>query len=179
MAEAEREQLRIAAAERAESLVSRARQNDREALLEAHLLADPALCDRVLDELVAQSNSDQELYALMSFVARNNLSVNRNLAQAVVSSWRRNPDRKSTSKALHFAALSDDPDIYREAVETALQLWGEGKIKSVSPIELSALFDGEFWVLSSRSRSSGAGFVLKRRLVNARRELKSAASAVQ
>ena len=179
MAEAEREQLRIAAAERAAELMSRAQQNDREALREAHTIGDPDLYDSVLDELVVQSSSGQELYQLMSFVAKNDLRVDRALAQAVVAWWRQNPDRKSTSKALHFAALSDNPDVYREAVESALQLWREGKIPNISPVELTALFDGEFWVLSSRSRSSGAGFVLKRSLASARRELKSVASAIQ
>jgi hypothetical protein len=36
------------------------------------------------------------------------------------------------------------------------------------------LFDGEFWVLSARTRSSGAGFILKRKLASARRELETA-----
>ena len=179
MAEAEREQVRAAAAERAAELMSRAQQNDRDALLEANSIGDPDLYNQVLDELAIRANSDQELYQLMSLIAQNDLRVNRSLAQAALASWREKPDRKSTAKALHFAALSDDPDVYREAVESALQLWREGKIQNVSPTELTALFDGEFWVLSSRSRSSGAGFVLKRSLASARRELKSAASAGQ
>jgi hypothetical protein len=33
--------------------------------------------------------------------------------------------------------------------------------------------NSEFWVLSSNTRSSGAGFVLKRTLSNATRELKT------
>jgi hypothetical protein len=75
---------------------------------------------------------------------------------------------------MHFAALSDDPDIYRTAVENALQMWREAKLGDISAVELRALFEGEFWVLSSRSRSSGAGFVLKRTLDGARRELEAA-----
>ncbi|HJZ80521.1 MAG TPA: hypothetical protein VKD91_09250, partial [Pyrinomonadaceae bacterium] len=59
--------------------------------------------------------------------------------------------------------------------EQALQLWHEGKLSAVSALELKALFEGEFWILSSRSRSSGAGFVLKRTLDSARRELEAAA----
>src|SRR5262245_7409361 len=137
MAEAEREQLRMAAAERAAELMSRAQQNDCEALLEAHTIGDPDLYNRVLDELVTKANSDHEIYELMSFVAQNDLRVNGSLAQAVVARWRQDPDRKSTSKALHFAALSDDPDVYRDAVGSALQLWREGKIQNVSPSELT------------------------------------------
>ena len=97
----------------------------------------------------------------------------------MIASWQQAPDRSGTAKALHFAALSDEPEIYRVAVENALQLWREGKLADISAVELRALFDGEFWVLSSRSRSSGAGFVLKRTLESARRELEAAAGAKQ
>jgi hypothetical protein len=53
-------------------------------------------------------------------------------------------------------------------------MWRDAKLGDISAVELRALFDGEFWVLSSRSRSSGAGFVLKRTLDGARRELEAA-----
>ena len=79
-----------------------------------------------------------------------------------------------SAKALHFAALSDDAGLYRQTVEDAIELRREGKLMDVLPAELRALFDGEFWILSSRTRSSGAGFVLKRTLENARRELEAA-----
>jgi hypothetical protein len=72
---------------------------------------------------------------------------------------------------LHFAALSDDAETYRKAVELAFNLWRDGKLHDVSARELQALFNGEFWVLSSGVRSSGNGFVLKRTLSSARREL--------
>jgi len=62
-------------------------------------------------------------------------------------------------------------------VEKALGLWRERKLADISPVELRALFEGEFWGLSSRTRSSGAGFVLKRTLDGARRELEAAATA--
>src|SRR6185436_4016064 len=81
--------------------------------------------------------------------------------------------RDGTAKALHFAALSDDADLYGGTVELALELWRDGKLTNVSADELRALFDGEFWILSARTRSSGAGFVLKRSLANARRELET------
>jgi len=133
--------------------------------------------DRVLAELVAHSDSDSKLLSLISYVSQNELPVNGNLADAVIASLQESPDRSRTAKALHFAALSDDPDIYRGAVDKALQLWRDAKLRDISAIELRALFDGEFWVLSSRSRSSGAGFVLKRTLESARRELEAAAGA--
>jgi len=159
---------------RREELIKEAHNGDRAALDEAHLSGDTELYDRVLDELVQISDSDPKLLALMTYISQNDLPVRRSLAEAVLVSWKAAPDRGGTPRALHFAALSDDPDIYRGAVESALQLWREAKLGETSPIELRALFDGEFWVLSSRSRSSGAGFVLKRALDKARRELEAA-----
>jgi hypothetical protein len=171
-ADTEAEQLALTA--RYEELVERARHGDRSALDEAHQIGDLDLYNRVLDEIVRVSDTDPKLLSLLSHISQNELPVNRSVAEAVLSSWRRAPDRGGTARALHFAALSDDADIYRTAVENALQMWREAKLGDISAVELRALFDGEFWVLSSRSRSSGAGFVLKRRLDGARRELEAA-----
>jgi hypothetical protein len=165
--------------QRREDLIREAGNGKLSTLDEAHLSADPDFYDRVLTELVQVSDSNPKLLSLQSYVSQNELPVNQSLAEAVLASWRKAPDRSGTARAMHFAALSDDPDIYREAVENALQLWREAKLKETSAIELRALFDGEFWVLSSRSRSSGAGFVLKRTLDGARRELEAAAGAIQ
>ena len=65
----------------------------------------------------------------------------------------------------------DDADIYRNAAELALKFWRGEKIPNLTSVELNALLNGEYWVLSSATRSSGAGFVLKRSLASARREL--------
>ena len=162
-----------------EELIRQARNGERGTLDKAHLTGDPDLYDRVLSELVQFSDSDPKLLSLLSYVSQNELPVNRSLADAVLASWRATPDRGSTARALHLAALTDDPDIYRGAVESALQLWRAGKLGDISANELRALFDGEFWVLSSRSRSSGAGFVLKRTLDGARRELEAVPGADQ
>ena len=166
-------------ANRREKLIKEARSGERSVLTEARWIGDESFYDRVLSELVEWSDSEPKLLALMSYVTQNELPVNRSLAKAVIASWQEAPDRNGTAKALHFAALSDDPHAFRQAVESALQLWREAKIAEISPVELRALFDGEFWVLSSRSRSSGAGFVLKRTLESARRELEAAAGAKQ
>jgi hypothetical protein len=159
------------------SLLQRARDGDKSALIDASESGDLDLYDRILDEFVQGADSDAALLSLMSFVAQNNLRVNVPLAKAAIAAWRQSPTREGTAKALHFAALSDDADLYSETVELALTFWRTGKLPNVSREELRALFDGEFWILSSRSRSSGAGFVLKRTLADARRELEAAASA--
>ena len=176
------EELRmVIAAQEAEQsqLIARAHNGERSALEEAHQTKDSVLYDRVLSELVKLADSDPKLLSLMSYVTKNELPVNAELATAVVASWQESPDRSGTSKALHFAAMSDDANQYRETVEQALRFWRQGKLADVSALELRALFDGEFWILSSRTRSSGAGFVLKRTLDSARRELEAAAGANQ
>jgi hypothetical protein len=176
------EEMKMAiAAQEAEqaALIARAQNDERSALADAHQTKDAGLYDRVLAELLTLADSDAKLLALMSYVTKKELPVNHELATAVLASWQKSPNRSGTSKALHFTALSDDADLYQGAVEQALQFWREGKLSDVSAIELRALFDGEFWILSSRTRSSGAGFVLKRTLDSARRELEAAASATQ
>ncbi len=95
-------------------------------------------------------------------------------AEALVESFLASPDRNSTLNMLHTAALVDDAAVYQKAVETVLRAWREQKLKDLSASDLQALFTSEFWVLSSGTRSSGAGFVLKRALASARRELESA-----
>jgi hypothetical protein len=162
----------------ASNLIDRARQGDRSVLTEAKATSD-AVYDRALGELLEHAASDAALLSLMSYVAQNDLPVNRGLARAVSASWRKSPDRANTAKALHFAALSDEADIYGETVEETMRFWREGKLPELSKAELRALFDGEFWILSARTRSSGAGFVLKRTLDSARRELETGARIKQ
>lgn len=173
----EAERLAITAAEKNEQLIARAQKGDRSALANAHRNGNADLYDRLLSEFVQRADSDPKLLALMSYVTQNNLPVNDQLAQAAVESWKHAPDRAGTAKALHFAALSDNAEIYRTTVETAVRLWREQKLLNLSAAELRALFDGEYWVLSARVRSSGAGFVLKQTLTSARRELEAAPRA--
>ena len=92
-------------------------------------------------------------------------------ADDLIKSWRESPDRQSTARMLHAAALSDDAETYRKAVEAVLRDWLENRIPGLSATELLALFNGEFWMLSAKTRSSGAGFLLKRTLSNAKRKL--------
>src|SRR5258708_22020435 len=109
-----------------EALIKRARNGERAPLEESHRNGAPELYDRLLYELVQFSDSDPKLLSLLSHISQNQLPVNRRLADAVLASWRAAPDRGSTTRALHLAALTDEPDIYRGAVENALQLWRGG-----------------------------------------------------
>jgi hypothetical protein len=154
-----------------ETLLESARNHDINALKEACASNDPALYDEVLNILVAQVDSEAKLLSLVSHVIRNENPVNKALAQKSIDYWQKNLDRQLTAKMLHVAALSDDAETYCKAVEIVLSSWRAGRLPDLSATELQSLLNSEFWILSSRTRSSGAGFVLKRMLSSANREL--------
>jgi hypothetical protein len=168
------EQATAAATQQHAELLERARNGDKSTLLEVLNLGNKQLYEEALNLLVAGADSDPKLVSLVSYVTRHELRVNQNLAASQIGSFRRTPDRNSTTKTLHVAALSDDAVVYQSAVEAVLQFWRAGQLAGVSAIELRSILDGEFWILSSATRSSGAGFLLKRTLANARRELDAA-----
>jgi hypothetical protein len=168
LASAEKEQRRAAVLERINN-------GEKSALKDAQLENDPAFYNAALDSLTDRATSDPQLLSLISYVARAELPVTAKLARAVFECWRRAPDRSSTAKALHIIALSDDASLYNEAAEAAIEFWHNGQLPDVPPVELKALLEGEFWLLSSQTRSSGPGFLLKRTLARARRELSAPA----
>jgi hypothetical protein len=90
-----------------------------------------------------------------------------------ICDFQQSPDRNSTSKLLHAAALSDNPKNYERAIELVLLSWRDGSLNDLSAVELQSVINSEYWVLSSRTRISGAGFVLKQTLSNANRELET------
>jgi hypothetical protein len=152
-------------------LIENAVAGDKSALEQAHALNNATLYEEILNVFVAQIDSEPKLLSLVSHVTRNELPVTKALAQKTIDYWKNSPDKHSTAKMLHLGALSDDAETYRQAVEVALKSWRDGKLPDISAVELQSLINGEFWVLSSNTRSSGAGFVLKRTLATAKREL--------
>lgn len=153
------------------ALLELANTGDKKALYDAYAINDRALYNEVLNTLVAQADTEAQLLSLVSHITRNELPVNRTLAQKSIDYWKGSLDRNSTAKLLHIAALSDEAQTYGQAVEAVLNAWREGKLEDISAAELQSLFNGEFWLLSSNTRSSGAGFVLKQTLTSAKREL--------
>jgi len=140
-------------------------------LSEAAEFRDTGFYTGLMDSLIAGLDSEPSLLSLVSYVSRESLPVSPNLAQKWLELWDSSPDRQSTAKMLHLVALSDDAALYKTAVEKTAHAWREGRIAGTSRDELRAVLDGEFWVLSARTRNSGAGFVLKRTLAKLRREL--------
>ena len=97
----------------------------------------------------------------------------RATAREFIETWKESPDRASTAKMLHLAADADDAETYNNAAELALNAWQNGRLRDVSAAELHSLLNSEYWLLSSYTRSSGAGFILKRTLSRAKRELET------
>ena len=93
------------------------------------------------------------------------------LAKAYIKVWDQAPNRSDLAMMLHLAALSDNADVYWFAVDVAKQAWDEGRLAHVSPKELAAAIEVEYWLLATEARESGAGFVLKRYVASVRREL--------
>ncbi|HKR00274.1 MAG TPA: hypothetical protein VJT09_06350 [Pyrinomonadaceae bacterium] len=160
------------------ALMERAAAGDRETLPEARAVGDEALYDEVLDRLVERADSDKSLLALTSYIARSDarLRTNALLAEKFTEGWGQAPDRNSTAKMLHVAALSGDAGVYRRAIETAYQFWRDRRLTEISADELRQLIESEFWILAPAVRNSGAGFVLKRKLAQIRRQLVAAAT---
>ena len=92
-------------------------------------------------------------------------------ALAAIRAFQQTPDRTSTTKLLHVAAQTDDAKTYGRAIELVLTSWRDRTLSDLSAKDLQTLFSSEYWVLSSRARTSGAGFILKQTLSNAQREL--------
>jgi hypothetical protein len=165
------------AAKKRRELVERAATGEKSTLLEAHQAGDAELYDEALNSFIAAAGSDPELLALLSYVTRHELPVSKKLVEKVIDSYKRAPDRSSTARMLHLAALSNDAAVYQGAVGLALMYWRDGRLPEISAPELRSILEGEFWILSSSTRSSGAGFLLKRALRSARRELEAAQNA--
>ena len=123
---------------------------------------------------IAAAEAEEEQVERDEHAHNDELEAKKALAEEFIAAWQVSPDRVSTAKMLHLAALADDADIFRSAVETALSVWQRGSVPDLSAAELQTLFNSEFWILSSAVRSSGAGFVLKRTLSRAKRELERA-----
>jgi hypothetical protein len=149
--------------------LERAASGDLEVLKEA--ASDDPSYQAVLNRVLSNTKKPAEVLSLCSYLTRNNLPLNSEVANAFIDTHRESLDRNLVSKMLHIAALSDDAEVFRGAAELSLTAWKDGRLPDVSSLELQALLNGEYWVLSSSTRSSGAGFVLKRTLSAARREL--------
>jgi hypothetical protein len=167
------EAARNAAAERRASLRARASAGELAALLDAREEGEAALYRELLDLLVERAASDPlTLWELSGFIIRSEvLRASPLLTERLLESWREGATLSSTAGLLRIAALSDDAKTFERAVEEIFRVWDEERLPDISASDLSALFESEYWLLSSDAKRSGAGFVLKGTLNELRRRL--------
>ncbi len=162
--------------ERRTELLRRAAEGDFETLAEAYELDDADLYRLTLDSLTSRAivNGD-DLVAFASRITRSGkLRANAALADALVERLKGFPDKRLLIETLSIAALSDDAAAYQRAIEAAVSMWRLGKLQDVPAEALSQLIESHYWTLAPGARESGAGFLLKRTLVEVRRELAAA-----
>ena len=160
-------------------LLSRAALGDFEVLKDAHASGSAELYRHILDILVERcGESADELRTLADFITQNDeLRASHTLAARLLEDWERNPSRAYVPQLLRVAALSDDAAMFERAVSSLMRAQSDGRLTDMSAEELRSLFEGEYWLLSSEAKRSGAGFLLKQRLAHVRRELSAARAA--
>jgi hypothetical protein len=153
-------------------LLRQAGNGDLQSLHVAAEMNDRELYEQTMDALIGATESDQQLFKLVSQVARDErLKVTPRLALRFFESWRNSPDRLTVAEILHVSALSNDASLYLKVCETAIDCWSQGRLPHIKADDLQTLIEGEYWILSAGTRGSGAGFVLKRGIGDLRRQL--------
>lgn len=154
-------------------LRARAERGDLSALSEARDSGDAALYRFVLDGLVGRATGDAaRVRELAAHVASGRgLRASPELAEMLLGIWRGGPTPSSTAELLRVSALSDDAGTFGRAVAEVLEVWEGGGLDALDAEGLRSLFEAEYWLLSSEAKRSGAGFVLKQKLAEARRRL--------
>ena len=145
--------------------------------MEAYATGDNELYGDVLDGLAqACARTPALINELASMIANDGeLRATPAFAEKALKAWRESPDREPTAMLLRIAALSGDAETYRKTIEAVSENWKRTERMSVSAADLLALIESEYWLLSPEARSSGAGFVLKRTLIEQRRTLSAGA----
>ena len=157
-------------------LIGRAAEGDKTALDDAHTRGDAEFYREILRTLVAHADGDEEaLRSIAEYIVDSSaLRSSGEFATTIIERLSAAPDRSSLARALHLAALSDDAAVFKRAVETASNLFGEGRLPQVSAEDFLATVEGAYWLIDAEVRSSGSGFLLKRLIADVRRGLAAA-----
>lgn len=156
-----------------QEIFAKADANDFYALLEAQSF-EVNFYNEVLSKLIQNAENaekDEKLFSLCAFLDENNLRTNIEIVARLKTVWQKSFDKKDTIQLLHFSAKTESAEIFSETLETVIQHWQKDFIKNISFEELKRLVESEFWLLPANARTSGAGFLLKQKLANLRREV--------
>ncbi len=162
--------------EKRRRLLQRVAEGDKTALDEAREYGDAAFYREILQTLVARAEGDEEAMRSIAeyIVDSRTLRSSGEFAAMMIERLSEAPDQSSLVCALYLAALSDDAAVFKRAVEVASRLFSEGRLTRVSAEDFLATVESAYWLIEAEVRSSGSGFLLKRLIVDVRRELAAA-----
>ena len=162
--------------EKRRRLLGRAAEGDKAALDEAREYGDAAFYREILQTLVARAEGDEEaLRSIAEYIVDSRtLRSSGEFAAMMIERLSEAPDQSSLVCALYLAALSDDAAVFKRAVEVASRLFSEGRLPRVSAEDFLATVESAYWLIDAEVRGSGSGFLLKRLIVDVRRELAAA-----
>jgi hypothetical protein len=124
-----------------------------------------------LEILTERANTNEDVCALVSFVLRNEkLNVNNSIVENFRQIWEHAPDLPGTTKLFLLSARTTNANLFLETLVHAEQFVAAEKI-NLQHSELYDLAAAHYWLLPSAARTSGAGFLLKQKLADSRREL--------
>lgn len=153
-------------------LLERAENNDFTVLIEAAKTGDLQFYEKALDLLTERNKAEPEnLLRFAAFLSGGKLQTNKTFSNALLGEWSANSQTASLPTVLHVSALTDSAEIYLQTVEAIFDSWKENKLTKISASDLFAAFDAHFRLLPTSARASGAGFMLKEKLGNIRREV--------
>src|SRR5262249_25467735 len=157
-------------------LLERAAQGDETALYDAHNFGDAAFYREVLQSLVSQADGMEEpLRSIAEYIVDSRvLRSSGEFAKTMIGHWIKSLDHRSFADMLYLAALSDDVEIFKRAVDISMRRFGGGRLPQVSARDFLATVESAYWLVATEVRYSGSGFLLKRLIADVRRELAAA-----
>jgi hypothetical protein len=154
-------------------LIGRAAMGDRTALDDAHGGGDKELYREALRALIARIEGEpQQMASLARYIIDSRrLRSTADFARMMIDIWSQTPDQKYLVEMIYFSALSDDAQVFQHAVELALRQWHEGELRDVSAKDFLSVVESAYWLITAEVRNSGSGFLIKKVIVDLRREL--------
>jgi hypothetical protein len=154
-------------------LLIRAADGDESTLDEAHDSGDAQLYRDVLHALILQADGNvDQLQSLAEYIIDGGaLRASSELARQMIGISCQSLNYRSLTDMLYLAALSDDPQVFQQALDAGLKHWRAGQLSRVSPRDFIAAVESAYWLMASEVRTSGTGFQLKQSIAAARREL--------
>lgn len=161
-------------AEQREKLLTWATLVDFSSLNNRPVLEDKKLFEKSWEDaveiLTGRTRSVEDVRLLTSFCLDNEINVNASLVNSFHKIWAESPDALTTSEMFRLAANVNDAELFLDVLIEAERFVKTNELPEISAAELSELAESHYWLLSQPIRSSGAGFLIKQKMADLRRE---------